>query len=91
MELYKAIHRRAGQKKAARALGKACPPDIETLLAMEESICHLMGGAVLLRDVGLAAVHNIEPRGSGLNFLSHAIEREAEAVYRLYTGYRPKY
>ncbi len=91
VQLYQEIHRRAGLKKIARKLDRSYLPDEQTLLAMEEPICQLMGGAVLLRDVALAAVHDIEPRGSGLNFLSCALSREAEAVYRLYTGYRPGY
>ncbi len=91
VQLYKEMHRRAGLKKIARKLDRSYLPDEQTLLAMEEPICQLMGGAVLLRDVALAAVHDIEPRGSGLNFLSCALSREAEAVYRLYTGYRPGY
>ena len=95
VELYRAIHRRAAQQAAARKEGKPCPPDRESLMAMEEPLCRLMRGTVLLHDVARAGGSNGGsnggPRRSGLDFLAGAISREAEAIYRLYTGYATYY
>lgn len=63
-------------------------PDRDAAFAMEEPINRLMGAAVLFYDYATAldAVGE-EARAIGLVFLSKALKREADRVYRLYFGH----
>ena len=80
--LYRAVRRRG---KTPGGL-----PDRKALLAMEEPVTRLMGASVLFYDLATAVETAADLRPMGLIFLSFAMKREAERLYRLYHGHKPQ-
>ena len=80
--LFKAVRRR---EKAPGGL-----PDRKALLAMEEPVTRLMGASVLFYDLATAVETAADLRPMGLVFLSYAMKREAERLFRLYHGAPPE-
>lgn len=63
-------------------------PDSEAISAMEEPMYRVMGAAELFYDYATALTYGQEEAPSiGLVFLSAAMKREADRVYRLYFGH----
>lgn len=63
-------------------------PDEAAMDAMEEPIARMLGAAYLFQDLALG-IGDAGVRRRGLDFLSGAIHREAERLFRLYHGRRP--
>ena len=63
-------------------------PDRNAIFAMEEPMSRLMGAAILFNDHA-TAMETIgeDPRAIGFSFLSDAMRREMDRVYRLYFGH----
>lgn len=63
-------------------------PDKEAISAMEEPMYRVMGAAALFYDYATALTYGQEEAPAiGLVFLSQAVKREADRVYRLYFGH----
>ena len=66
-------------------------PDTDALRAMETVVARLTGACVLLENFTTNAGFNGEIEAMGMQFLSGAMMREADRLFRLYHGHGPKY
>ena len=83
VKLYQAVVRR--QK---RPFGH---PDTDALRAMETVVARLTGACVLFENFTTNAGFDGEIEAMGMQFLSDAMMREADRLFRLYHGRGPKY
>ena len=74
---------------ALRAQRPGGLPDADALEAMHEPLRRVMEGAMLFYDLAWAVDWSAEIRREGLVFLTAALQREAERLYRLYHGSQP--
>ena len=75
----------------ARAARPGGFPDGAAVFAMEEPLSQLFGAVVLFRDLAAAVDGPEDVRPAALVFLSSAMCREVERLYRLYSGRAPEY
>ena len=66
-------------------------PDTDALRAMETVVARLTGACVLLENFTTNAGFDGEIEAMGMQFLSDAMMREADRLFRLYHGRGPKY
>ena len=83
VKLYQAVVRR--QKRPGGH------PDTDALRAMETVVARLTGACVLLENFATNASFDGEIEAMGMQFLSGAMMREADRLFRLYHGHGPKY
>ncbi|MCG8507232.1 MAG: hypothetical protein MI755_21680 [Sphingomonadales bacterium] len=83
VQIHQAVVRR--EKKPGRH------PDTDDLHAMEEVLARLTGACVLFENFTTNAGCNGEIEAMGRQFLSGAMMREADRLFRLYHGHGPKY
>lgn len=82
VQIYQAVKRRGDAPGGM--------PDASTMLAMEEPLLRVVRASILFYDLATG----VDDQGlhvSGLIFLSQALKREAERLYRLYSGHHPEY
>ena len=83
VKIHQAVMRR--EKKPGRH------PDTDALHAMEEVLARLTGACVLLENFTTNAGFDGEIEAMGMQFLSDAMMREADRLFRLYHGHGPNY
>ena len=83
VQIHQAVVRR--EKKPGRH------PDTDDLHAMEEVLARLTAACVLFENFTTNAGFDGEIEAMGMQFLSGAMMREADRLFRLYHGHGPKY
>ena len=83
VKIYQAVVRR---EKKGRG-----HPDTDDLRAMETVVARLAGACVLFENFTTNAGFDGEIEAMGMQFLSGAMMREADRLFRLYHGHGPKY
>ncbi|MCG8506290.1 MAG: hypothetical protein MI755_16925 [Sphingomonadales bacterium] len=83
VQIHQAVVRR--EKRPGRH------PDAGDLHAMEEVLARLTAACVLFENFTTNAGFDGEIEAMGMQFLSGAMMREADRLFRLYHGHGPKY